>query len=272
VIHDIIAFDHEPHDRKAKIIERLLLPRVLRSAAHICTVSEATKEELLEKFTFVPEEKVTVVYAGPTAQKFEARSTKSETISNFGFGISDFPQRFILCVGTLCPRKNQLRLIEAYAKLRKDLKQSFKLLLVGGRGWDDEKIMQLATSTPGVEWLGYLPQREVTKLLQRATAFAYPSLKEGFGIPVLDAMAEGIPVLTSSGSSMKEIAGEAALLVNPESVEDIRNGLEQLLANENAREHLKHVGQQRASAFSWKRTVDLLLEACEKAVAVRSAH
>jgi len=271
VIHDLIAFHDEPHDRKAKYIERITLPKVLRTASHLFTVSEATKRELLERFPRTDREKITVVYEGPTVTKHEASfdtaqdrlrtkfETQKGTGSDFGFRISDFAP-YILSISTLCPRKNQLRLIQAFNLLPENVRQKTKLILVGKRGWDDDEIVHLAKISPNVEWKGYVSDTEREKLLREAMVFAYPSLTEGFGLPVLDALVLGIPTLTSNRSSMPEVAGDGALLIDPKDVEEIAKGLERLLTDDALRKELQEKGRKQAENFSWGRTVDCLLE------------
>jgi len=166
----------------------------------------------------------------------------------------------ILCVATLCPRKNQLRLIEAFKLLPEKLRSTSRLILAGGRGWFDQPIVDAAASTENVQWLDYVSDEEYERLLSTCTVFAYPSLKEGFGIPALDALQRGVPVLTSDRSSLPEVAGSAALYVDPESVESIAQCLEILLTNDMMRGMLAEAGPVQATKFSWKRTVDLFLE------------
>jgi glycosyltransferase involved in cell wall biosynthesis len=251
VVHDLIAFERGSHDGKAKLIERLTLPRALRTTQYIFTVSETTKKELLTRFPQTDASKVAVICAGPTFQPSNLPT----------FQPSNSPH--LLSIGTLCPRKNQLRLIQAFNALPADLRMSHTLILAGGRGWNDEEIVKLAEESENVEWRGYVPQEELMELLKNATVIAYPSLKEGFGLPVLDAMTAGVPILTSNRGSLKEIAGDAAALVNPESVEEMTQGLERLLRDETLRKKLAAKGTRRAEMFSWERTVDLLLEAID---------
>ena len=250
VIHDLIAFDREPHDAKAMMIERLLLPRVLNTARFIFCVSEATKNDLLQKFPKTDPSKITVIYEGPTVSSKPPNLQTSKPLPPF-----------ILSLGTLCPRKNQLRLIQAFNALPRSLRDRTRLILAGGRGWQDGEIVELAKNSPNVEWRGYVPAQELDALIAHATALAFPSFKEGFGLPVLDAMALGVPVLTSNVSSMSEVAGDAALLVDPHSVEDIEKGLQRLLLDEDLRASLIAKGKERAKLFSWERTVDLMLGA-----------
>lgn len=244
VIHDLIAFRHEPHDRKATLIERWTMPRMIRKAAHLCTISESTKRDLLERYPHLDAKSVTPIFAGPMHLHPERNAPDHRTI---------------LCIGTLCPRKNQLRLIHAFAALPDAIRQSHRLMLAGGRGWHDDEIVAAAKSTPGVEWLGYIDDSEYESLMHTCAVFALPSLYEGFGMQILDALQRGIPVLTSNRGSLREVAEGAAAIVNPESVESIAEGLQSLLANAPLRAELREKGIQRAAVYSWRRTVDVLL-------------
>ncbi len=245
VVHDLIAFRGEPHDRKAVWIERFTLRRALKNASLVLTISETTKSDLLQKFSSLDSKKVVTVFAAATPaivpQKKEGQS--------------------IVMVSTLSPRKNQKRLIEAYALLPEDLKTKHPLVLIGGRGWHDDAIVALAKKTKGVHWKGYLSSAECAKEMENALMLAFPSLYEGFGLPLLDAMCMGIPVLTSDIGSMKEVAGDAALLADPTSVESIHDGLQKLLTDKNLRDDLRRKGFLRAKDFSWKRSVDIFLNA-----------
>ncbi len=251
VIHDLIAFRSEPHSIKAKVIEQLLLPKVVKRAAHICTVSDTTKTDLLERYPHLDAENVTPIFAGPM---------KSSVPSNASDG------KTILCAGTLCPRKNQLRLIRAYAALPEHLRKEYRLLLVGGRGWNDQEIVDMSSKVKGVEWRDYVSDDEYQELLSSAAIFAYPSLYEGFGLQVLDALQRGIPILTSNRGSLSEVVGDSAFVVDPESDTSIMMGLKELLEQKELQETLRSSGPIQAEQFSWKRTVDLFLEAAQKAL------
>lgn len=124
--------------------------------------------------------------------------------------------------------------------------------------------MQKARSTPGVEWIGYGSRAQEEELLSRCTVFALPSLYEGFGLSVLDALHHGIPVLTSERGALKEIAGDAAIFVNPEDVRSIADGLQRLLTDSALRDRLSCEGKAQAQKFSWKRTVDTFLSALDR--------
>lgn len=252
VVHDLIAFRDDPHQAKARWIERVTLNRAVKGAAGICCISQQTKDDLLQRYPQLDASTVSVVGAGPLSSMSGRNQADGKTI---------------LCVATLSPRKNQLRLVQAYALLPEDLRQQFQLHLVGSRGWQDADIVDLAARTPGVTWSDYVTDAEYARLLQTCTIFALPSLYEGFGMQILDALQQGIPCLTSDRGSLKEVAGSAALLVDPESVPSIAAGLERLLRDSELRASLRAAGPAQASSFTWERTVDAFLEAAEKAVA-----
>lgn len=248
LVHDLIAFRDEPHQRKARWIERLTLGHALALSRFVCVTSEATKHDLQNRWHALPENRITVISAGP----FSAHPAP-----NVPDGMT------ILHVGTLCPRKNQLRLIEAYRLLPEEIRSRTRLMLAGGRGWQDREILRLARETNGVEWRGYVSDVEYERLLSTATVFAFPSLYEGFGMPVLDAQERGVPVLTSRRGSLPEAAGEAAMYVDPEDVASIALGLKTLLTDVALRARLRAEGPLHAAQFSWKRTVDRFLEAVQ---------
>lgn len=248
VIHDLIAFRDATHEKRATRIERWMLPRTIRTAVHICTVSEATKRDLCDHFPRLNPQNVSVILAAATDDAPISRKTDGTSI---------------LSIGTLCPRKNQLRLIEAYAALPSAVRASHSLLLVGGKGWYDDVIIRRAREVPGVLWLGFCSDDEVRTLLAAACIFVYPSLYEGFGLPVLDAMRAGVPVLCSDRGSIAEVAGDAAELTDPENVDQLRDGLLRLVSNSQLRQKLSIAGPKQAALYSWKRTVDLFLTAVE---------
>lgn len=253
VIHDLIAFDKtQKHDCKAIIVERCTLFRVVRTAAHLCAVSQATAAALRHRYPFLCDRDITVIEAGPQRPRVS---------------LSEPDGRTILCIGTLSPRKNQARLIHAYAKLPEDLREQHTLLLAGARGWHDDEIVALAANTPGVRWMQYVSDEIYDELLDRCTVFALPSCMEGLGMQILDALQRGIPVLTSDRGGLREVTGSAALIVDPEDISSIARGLERLLRDTALRARLRAEGPQQASHFSWKRTVDLFLGCLERLAA-----
>ena len=248
VVHDLIAFEKDKHDRKAKFIERLTLPRAARNAKFIFTVSNSTRDEFLKRFPDIEPEKVITVYSG-------------SNINNFNYPKKRWGnEKYILSIGTLCPRKNQLRLIQAWNQIPENIKKYYKLIIVGGRGWNDKEIIDLIEKSEKVEWKGFTEFDEMMALLLNSTTFVYPSLMEGFGIPVLDAMTLGIPVITSNISSLKEISGNANLLVDPENIDNITEEIENALRSPELRNMLSISGKKRSEDFSWKKTVDLIVK------------
>jgi glycosyltransferase involved in cell wall biosynthesis len=161
----------------------------------------------------------------------------------------------ILSVGAIQRRKNTVRLVEAFEQLD----SGWKLVLAGSSGFDSHAALQRIESSPrkqDIQVLGYVPDSQLEELYRRAAIFAFPSLDEGFGMPVLDAMARGVPVLTSNVSAMPEVAGGAALLIDPADAGSIAEGLRRLTADTALREQLTSAGLARAQDFSWEKSVE----------------
>jgi glycosyltransferase involved in cell wall biosynthesis len=247
VVHDLIAFGDGSHDRRAALIERLTLKRAATRSSLLLTPSDATRDALLARFPTLDPRRAATVYAG-----------LSRDVPG---GEREDDGRTVLCIGTLCPRKNQERLIRAFAALPEGLRAGKRLILVGMRGWKDDAIVRLAKETLGVEWRDYVPDVVCEELLRTCAVFALPSLNEGFGMPVLDALARGVPTLTSDRGSLKEVAGDAAVIVDPERVDAIAAGLSRLLRDPVLRQSLSDAGLRRAPMFSWDRTAELFLDA-----------
>ena len=176
------------------------------------------------------------------------------------FGVAG---RYALTVGTLEPRKNLRRLLDAWARLPASLRRERSLLVAGGRGWGSETVAGVIARRPelaAVRLLGEVSDGDLAALYSAAEAFAYPSLAEGFGLPVVEAMACGAPVLTSDRSATAEVAAGAALLVDPEDVLAISRGLADLLGDPAERDRLGRLGAERAAELSWRRAARETLE------------
>ncbi|MBT3292957.1 glycosyltransferase family 4 protein [Candidatus Peregrinibacteria bacterium] len=249
VIHDLIAFRGDPHQLKATLIERLTLRHCLRSSRIVLAVSQSTKNDLLSRYPFLSKESVVVIYAGPFKSSAPLNQPDGKTI---------------LCPATLSPRKNQKNLILAYRLLPNDLKEKYKLLLIGASGWHDQDIIDLINETDGVSWLDFVPNDDYERLLNTCDVLALPSLYEGFGMQILDALQRGIPVLTSNRGSLYEVTDKCAVHVHPEIVEDILRGLVDILTKDKIRKKLREDGPEQASNFSWKRTVDEFIKSTDK--------
>ena len=181
------------------------------------------------------------------------------------------PGGFVMASGTLEPRKNIVRLIRAHARLPEDLRRSNPLLLVGPRGWEEEELMRVAAGAPEVRLAGFVPDEDLVGLYAACTVFCYPSLYEGFGLPVLEAMAAGAPVITSRVSSLPEVGGDAVAYVTPEDEASIRDTLERLLRSPEERAQLAAHGRKRAGGYSWHTTALRMLRELERARQSRGA-
>lgn len=257
-VHDLVAFLFPiTHNKKAVFIERLFFRRALKKADHICAVSENTKQDILEKF-HLDSHKISTVYC---ASSNDFGPLKKDTIETF-IKKTNLPDKFFLAVGTLEPRKNYLNLISAFITISKTYPE-YNLIIVGGKGWDYEKIhTEIRKNYLGkkVHLLGYLSGSSLEKLYSLAKALVFPSYYEGFGIPPLEAMQCGCPVIASSTSSIPEVVGESALLINPESPTEIANAMFKLIKDDDLCEKLRNLGFTQAKKFSWEKSAAKLLE------------
>jgi glycosyltransferase involved in cell wall biosynthesis len=227
---------------------RTVLPRVARRARQVIAVSQATKQDVVDLLG-VPDDRVTVVYHGVTPP---APTPGDPQQSGRGQTVRDryrLPERFVLAVGALEPRKNLKRLVAAVQHLR-TLSQTRDVVLVHA---GPEGLLGRAELQGAVQLLGYVPPEDLVELYRLARCCAYPSLWEGFGFPVLEGMAAGCPVLTSGISALPEIAGDAALLVDPTSTDEIGSALARLWTDDALRADLGRRGIERAREFSWER-------------------
>lgn len=232
----------------------------VRHAARIITISEFSKRAIIEAY-HVPADRVTVAYPALTDWQNKLPMATTETTRNT-------ERRYILTVGTLQPRKNFTRLIEAFSKLNET---DISLVIVGKKGWLYEEILA-APKRFGVEhrvkFMDFVPDDELPELYKNAACFVLPSLYEGFGLPVLEAMSYGIPVVVSNVSSLPEIAGDAGIYVEPENVESITRGLETALTEKSA-DRTKRItgGKKRAAEFTWERAADQVMRVLSEAAA-----
>lgn len=249
-VHDLTCWKMPGFHSEANVrADREFAERVLKDAAGIIAVSEATRRDAIE-ILGLPPERIRTIHNGVSDAYFEARMPP--------------PRRkpYALFVGTIEPRKNVDRLLDAWDLLPARVRSEYDLLLAGGAGWRcDATVERLRTARNGIYWLGYYPEPLLPELIRGAALLVYPSLYEGFGLPVAQAMACGTACVTSSVSSLPEIAGDAALYVNPESTEEIRDAVLRLLEHPHERERLGAAGRTRADAmFRWERAARESLE------------
>jgi glycosyltransferase involved in cell wall biosynthesis len=255
-IHDCIhlMFPQYLPSRAAYLYARASLWHAAHQAARILTVSDASKRDILRFFDVSPEA-IEVVYNAIDERFWHTPSDEEIGRVRERYSLTS---RFVLYVGNIKPHKNLERLIEAFARLRDRGLSDVKLLIIGD---EISKLPALRRSVHSlrlhkdVRFLGYVSNETLAVLYRLASVFAFPSLYEGFGLPALEAMASGTPVVTSNVSSLPEVAGDAALLVDPYDVEAIASGLERVLRDPALATELGHRGLLRAREFSWERSV-----------------
>ena len=234
------------------------MPLVLRRSAAIIAVSEATKHDLVETFGISPD-KVHVVYNGYDPGRFHELIDPIPVLDRLGVaGI-----KYFLFVGSILRHKNIVRLVQAFA--RQDTSMS---LLIAGACKDPNYLAEVINASAGlwegrVRYLTYVTDADLPSLYNGASAFILPSLHEGFGVPIIEAMACGTPVITSNCSAMSEVAGDAAMLVDPYSVESIAMAMGELIDNPRRAESLKRAGLERSKMFRWSYSAEKLYSLCK---------
>ena len=258
LVYDMVAFDRalRPSARAAAIERVTLGPALRRAAAAVC-ISQATADALVARYPPA----APLVSVAPLGVSPALRAADG----------AELPERFVLAVGTLEPRKNLPRLVEAYASLPADLRAAHPLLVAGRIGWEAAATLgALRGLGDSCRLLGPVSDARLAALYEHCTVFCYPSLGEGFGLPVLEAMAAGAAVLTSNRSSLPEVGGDAVEYVDPTEVGAIRAGLERLLRDVPRRAELGERARTRAREFSWERFAASTLAVLER-VAARGA-
>jgi glycosyltransferase involved in cell wall biosynthesis len=219
--------------------DREFAERVMRHADRLIAISESTRRDAI-RLMDLPPEKIEVIYCGIADAFFEAKPRPTG-------------RPYVLFVGTIEPRKNVDTLLDAWARLKPSLRDEFELLVAGPEGWGAERtIARLRAGADGVRYLGYVSEEELPALTAGATVFVYPSLYEGFGFPVAQAMAARVPAITSNLSSLPEIAAAGSVLVDPRSVDELHSGLELLLTSPSLRAKLARDGNRQAQEFRWE--------------------
>jgi glycosyltransferase involved in cell wall biosynthesis len=265
VIHDL-AFEHYP--QHLKLSHRLYLqhwsPKFARKAARIVTVSEFSRRDIAERYKIYPD-KIDVTYNGahnayrPLTWE-EREAVKAEYTNN---------TEYFVFAGALHPRKNVVALLQAFVKFKKRHRSPIKLVIVGRMAWKFKELAALRETMPfrkDVVWAGYLNVKELSKVIGGAYALVYPSLFEGFGIPILESLKCGVPAVVSNTSSMPEVAGDAALLVDPSDVSDIAEKMGMIYKDEILRNRLVAAAFVQAAKFDWDTSAAQLWESMMKCV------
>ncbi len=263
-IHDLAFLDHPEYavPSLAAYLARVV-PRAVEQADMVAAVSEATRQALVAHYG-TPAGKITIIPngVGPHFRRITDPVILGATRHKFGL-----TEPFVLAVGTLEPRKNHMGLIKAFHKMCQQQKGPELLAIAGGKGWLYEETKELVANLhleKKVLFLGRVSELELISLYSMAEIFAFPSFFEGFGIPPLEAMTCGAPVLSSNISSLPEVVGDAALLADPHNIDEMSDRLIQLSEDADLRDRLREKGYERAKLFSWEASARKMLTVYEK--------
>ena len=250
-IHDLVWRTHpETMIRLGRLVESWLMPRALDMATRVIAVSQATADELRHHYPAATQ-KISVIP--------EASDLPRATLQN-----PNARGAYFLFVGTLEPRKNLARAIEAFVAATHD-NTSHRLVVAGNPGWKNIELTRALRDAPRIEWLGRVDDATLADLYAGACCVLVPSLYEGFGLQIVEAMASGVPVITSNTSSMPEVAGDSALLVDPYSVDSIANAIRRVIHEPELRATLAARAAMRGREFSWDRAAEATARVLEEA-------
>lgn len=261
-IHDLTILKYpEHHANEVVETHKRRLERVVASRAHILSDSDATKQDIVTLLKVNPDLITTVHLAAGTEFSDFARANRQERTElvqrvKQKYGLT----QYILSVGTREPRKNMDRTIQAFEQLSQSHVRQTQMVIAGKYGWGKDEV-QLH---PSVKVLGYVPQADLPALYAGAQAFVYPSLYEGFGLPVLEAMTVGVPVVTSNKGSLAEVAGNGGVIVNPYSVKAISNGIVEAISK---RQEYRQKGINQAKNFNWEKAAEQTLSVYQQVLA-----
>lgn len=257
-IHDLVPLFF-PHavPWKHRLFFNLFMKRVAHTADRIITDSEHSRRDII-RYLGVSEQKIRVIYLGYTPQfgDYEHPVSQHDVLARYGI-----THPYLLFVGVIEPKKNLERAVEAFALLRQmsGIEPNIQLVMAGGNGWGVERLtrtIQACGVEHAVRLTGYVPEHDLPYLYAGAEVFVFPSIYEGFGLPVLEAMTYGAPVVTSTASSLPEIVGEAGILVAPDRPEAIAEGIAAVLRSPEQQARMRQASRRQAQRFSWKRTAD----------------
>ncbi|OGH64797.1 MAG: hypothetical protein A2821_01445 [Candidatus Magasanikbacteria bacterium RIFCSPHIGHO2_01_FULL_41_23] len=253
MVHDIsFALFPQFFSWKQRLWHWALRPKhLLQTADQIIMPSHNTRRDVIEYFG-IEEKKVTTLYPGLCSEFFAPNEAEIYRVKNK----YNLPDNYILFLGTLEPRKNVAAIIYAFQELHRTnaLARDLKLVIAGALGWKNSEVKKMIAADKHIVSIGYIDEKDKHALYKLARVFVYPSFYEGFGLPVLEAMATGTPVITSNRSSLVEVAGTAAYLVNPDRIDELVTGLERFLFDSELHNLYKTRGLVQAQKFSWERT------------------
>jgi glycosyltransferase involved in cell wall biosynthesis len=278
-VHDLLEHMYGSRDLSSlrRNLHFYLTRRVLRKAARVIAVSQFTKNEI-EKLLAIPDARLEVVYNAIDERFLHGHANEADRELIAQRYLVNYP--FILYAGAIRPHKNVVRIIEAFSALKSELQKEqqypdLKLIIIGDDLSSHPRLRRTVIRgcvQNDVRFLGFVPIEVLRIFYDVAKVFVFPSLYEGFGLPPLEAMAHGTPVVTSNTSSLPEVAGGAALLVNPENVFEIRRGLQRALLDATLRERMKQRGYEQAQRFSWTSSVSRILEIYREVADDHASH
>jgi len=246
-LHDFSFILHKEYHPKERIeyFEKYFFQNIVKSDV-IITGSEYSKQEILERLDF-RKDQIKVIYHGIDHTLFKRYYDVKVSFK--------LPKKFIFSVGSIEPRKNLLGLLKAYDKLAETIKEEYKLVLAGFKGWENREIMSIIEQNQNsIYYLGYISDEELAKVYNLATLFVYPSFYEGFGLPPLEAMACGTPVVTSNVSSLPEVGGDAVVYCDPYRIDDINEKIKFVLNDTGLQQTMIEKGLERAKMFTWEKS------------------
>jgi glycosyltransferase involved in cell wall biosynthesis len=271
-VHDLAIYKHPEYFPKQTLSTKVLYPQSLKKAFHLIAPSQQTARDLEEIFK-IKKEKISVIYEGvaPRQPLFDVDIIAKEDVID----LEDLEEKYkiktpyFFFLGTIEPRKNIEFLVKAFSLLlEKNPSLNIQLVLAGARGWKNERIFRTieevnkkyASKDPVINYLGYVPHQDKWALFEKAIAFLYPSLYEGFGLPPLEAMAVGTPVITAATSSLLEVVGSGGILLDPQDLSGWVNHLEKILKDSEFRANLSKKAKERSSSFSWSKCAEETME------------
>jgi glycosyltransferase involved in cell wall biosynthesis len=278
-VHDLLEHMYGSHNASSfrRSLHFYMTRRVLRRAARVIAVSQFTRNEI-EKLLAIPDTRIEVVYNAIDERFLHGHATEADRELIAQRYLVNYP--FILYAGAIRPHKNVVRIIEAFSALKNELQKEqlfpdLKLIIIGDDLSSHPRLRRTVVRggvQNDVRFLGFVPIEVLRIFYDVAKVFVFPSLYEGFGLPPLEAMAHGTPVVTSNTSSLPEVAGNAALLVNPENVFEIQRGLQRALVDPAMRAQMKQRGYEQAQRFSWTTSVSRILEIYREVAGAPVSH
>ncbi|MEN0050947.1 MAG: glycosyltransferase family 1 protein [Bacteroidota bacterium] len=265
VVHDL-AYAHFPEQMRMRdrVYYRNFMPKFLYKASKIVTVSEFTKQDILKRYSI--NKRRIIVACNGVRKIFQSllSEEKEQVKAQFSAG-----KDYFFYIGAVHPRKNVHRLIEAFDRFKKETQSDLKLLIAGRFSWQTGEVKNAYDSANyqnDIEFLGYVEDALLPKLMASAFALTYISTFEGFGVPLLEAMHCEIPIITSENSSMSEVVGEAAILINPFDVNSISAAMRQMTRDADLRKQLVEKGKKQRQNYSWQKATDIIYDACINAL------